>query len=45
MIHLTPGQVDEMLAGGARWAVDKGFGSKEDLAYIEEQGTIAAADP
>jgi tRNA-splicing ligase RtcB (3'-phosphate/5'-hydroxy nucleic acid ligase) len=45
MIHLTPGQVDEMLAGGARWAVDKGFGSKEDLAYIEEQGTLTAADP
>jgi tRNA-splicing ligase RtcB len=34
-----------MLAGGARWAVGKGYGSKEDLAYIEEQGTIPAADP
>lgn len=45
LIHLTPGQIDEMLAGGARWAVARGFGSKEDLAYIEEQGTIAEADP
>lgn len=45
LIRLTPGQIDEMLAGGARWAVARGFGSKEDLAYIEEQGTIAEADP
>jgi len=45
LINLTPGQIDEMLAGGARWAVKRGYGSEEDLAYIEEQGMIAGADP
>ncbi|OGW34955.1 MAG: RNA-splicing ligase RtcB [Nitrospirae bacterium GWC2_56_14] len=45
LINLTSGQIDEMLAGGARWAVKRGYGSEEDLAYIEEQGMIAGADP
>ncbi len=45
LIHLTAGQVDEMLAGGAQWAVARGFGVPDDLAYIEEQGMITAADP
>jgi len=45
LIRLAPKQIDEMLAQGARWAVDRGFGSQDELAYIEEQGAIAAADP
>ncbi|HEX9137244.1 MAG TPA: RtcB family protein, partial [Nitrospirota bacterium] len=36
LIKLTPGQIDEMLLGGAEWALRKGYGVKEDLAYIEE---------
>ena len=30
---------------GARWAVEKGFGSDRDLEYIEERGCIDGADP
>jgi tRNA-splicing ligase RtcB len=34
-----------MLAGGAAWAVEKGFGTKEDLAFIEEGGFAKGAIP
>jgi tRNA-splicing ligase RtcB len=30
---------------GARWAVEKGFGTAEDLGHIEEQGCIEGGDP
>ena len=30
---------------GARWAVEKGFGSQHDLDHIEENGCIQGADP
>ena len=30
---------------GARWAVDRDFGSKSDLDHIEENGCIPGADP
>jgi len=44
-IHLNSQQMDAMLRGGARWAVDKGFGTEQDLHYIEEKGCMAGADP
>ena len=34
-----------VLKKGARWAIEKGFGSAEDLDHIEEQGCIEGADP
>ena len=34
-----------VLKKGAKWAVEKGFGTAEDLAHIEEQGCIEGADP
>ncbi len=34
-----------VLKKGARWAVEKGFGSAEDLDHIEEKGCIEGADP
>ena len=30
---------------GARWAVEKGFGTERDLEHIEERGCINGADP
>ena len=45
LIKLTPGQIDEMLTGGAVWAVKKGYGLKDDLDYIEEQGRVEGAAP
>jgi len=45
LIKLSPGQIDEMLLGGAVWAINKGFGLKDDLEYIEEHGRVEGADP
>ncbi len=35
----------EILLKGARWAVEKGFGTEEDLECTEENGQIPGADP
>ncbi|HQR59096.1 MAG TPA: RtcB family protein, partial [Azonexus sp.] len=44
-IRLDARGMEAMLKGGARWAVQAGYGSAADLAYIEEQGRVAGADP
>jgi tRNA-splicing ligase RtcB len=44
-ITLSTSQLDNMLAGGAVWAVEKGFGTKEDLDFIEEGGFAKGAIP
>jgi tRNA-splicing ligase RtcB len=44
-LHLSMKEVDDMLAGGAVWAVDRGLGSKSDLMRIEEQGLMKGANP
>jgi len=44
-IRLRHGEIDEVLAKGARWAVEKGYGRHEDLETTEEQGEMAGADP
>jgi tRNA-splicing ligase RtcB len=45
LIKLSSAQLDEMLEGGAVWAVKKGYGNKNDLEYIEEHGKVDGADP
>ena len=44
-LRLGPTEMDDMLAGGARWAVEAGYGTTEDLTYIEEQGCMPGAKP
>lgn len=44
-IKLNTQQLDEVLLGGAQWAVEKGYGRKEDLEYIEEHGKMPNANP
>ena len=44
-IRLTPERLDEVLVGGAVWAVEKGYGIQEDLEHIEENGRLPGADP
>lgn len=34
-----------VLKKGAKWAVERGFGTAEDLGHIEEQGCIEGSDP
>ncbi len=45
LIHLTDRELDNMLAGGAAWAVSRGYGTAADLERIEEQGCMADARP
>ncbi len=44
-IRLNQQQIDDVLTGGAGWAVSMGYGRKEDLLYIEEGGVMDGADP
>ena len=44
-IRLKGAELDDVLTGGAVWAVDKGYGRKEDLEYVEENGRMEGADP
>jgi tRNA-splicing ligase RtcB len=43
-IILNDIEMDGMLEGGAKWAVQKGYGSKEDLLRVEEGGCVAGAE-
>jgi tRNA-splicing ligase RtcB len=44
-IALDDAEMTAMLAGGARWAIERGHGRREDLERIEEHGCMAGADP
>jgi len=44
-LSLTPAQLDDVLVGGARWAVDKGYGNAEELEFVEERGRVEDAVP
>src|SRR5215831_4521895 len=44
-LRLATPEMDAMLAGGARWAVERGYGRSEDLERIEERGVMSGADP
>ena len=44
-ITLDAMEMEAMLAGGARWAVERGWGETRDLERIEETGTMAGAEP
>ena len=42
-LELVPAEMDAMLKGGARWAVERGYGSTDDLQRVEENGVAAGA--
>jgi tRNA-splicing ligase RtcB (3'-phosphate/5'-hydroxy nucleic acid ligase) len=42
-IHLDERELDAMLEGGARWAVQSGYGTQVDLDRVEEHGCMAGA--
>jgi tRNA-splicing ligase RtcB len=44
-VRLPDDDFDAVLAEGAGWAVRRGWGEPDDLAVIEEQGTMPGADP
>jgi len=38
-------ELDEVLVGGAQWAVANGYGIDDDWKHIEEEGKMAGANP
>jgi tRNA-splicing ligase RtcB len=44
-LRLSSGDLRAVLRDGARWAVERGYGSADDLTHIEEGGTLPNADP
>lgn len=44
-ISLDRGELKRVCTEGASWAVNKGFGLKEDLSAIEDEGKVEGADP
>ncbi|MEK7303956.1 MAG: RtcB family protein [Pseudomonadota bacterium] len=44
-IRLNATEMDAMLAGGARWAVERGYGTVNDLERTEEHGQMPHAKP
>jgi tRNA-splicing ligase RtcB len=44
-IRLDAAGMDAMLSGGARWAIENGWGEERDLDRIEEGGTMRDAEP
>jgi tRNA-splicing ligase RtcB len=43
-LRLAGGEMDAMLAGGAAWAVERGYGHAGDLERIEEHGHMRGAE-
>ncbi len=44
-IRLSEREIDELLVKGAKYTLEKGYGTEEDLEFTEERGCIAGADP
>ncbi|MGI0010003.1 MAG: RtcB family protein, partial [Nitrosopumilaceae archaeon] len=44
-IKLNFSQLDEVLVKGVQWAIDNGYGTKDDAEVCEENGQIKNADP
>jgi tRNA-splicing ligase RtcB len=42
---LSDSELDEIMKKGVNWAVEKGFGTKEDIEKVEDNGCIKGADP
>ena len=44
-LKLGPDELDRLMLGGARWAVEHGYGQAADLEFIEESGCVRGAEP
>jgi tRNA-splicing ligase RtcB (3'-phosphate/5'-hydroxy nucleic acid ligase) len=44
-LSLNQKEMDAMLRGGAKWAVERGYGTREDLARVEENGCMSGSRP
>jgi tRNA-splicing ligase RtcB len=44
-VRLTRQEIDEVLSGGSRWAVSRGYATEEDVESTESRGKLPGADP
>jgi len=44
-IKLNEQNINKVLVRGAKFAVDRGYGTEDDLEYTEENGAVPGADP
>lgn len=44
-LRLSKPELEAVLREGAGWAVERGYGTEDDLAVLEEGGVMAGADP
>jgi tRNA-splicing ligase RtcB len=44
-LHVSDQQLTEAFLSGAKWAVEQGYGVRDDLACCEENGSMKGADP
>ena len=44
-IRVSAQEERKILTNGAGWAVSRGYGTKEDIEYTEERGSMKGADP
>jgi tRNA-splicing ligase RtcB len=44
-IKLKAGELEQVMADGARWAVKRGYGTEADLEHTEEYGCLEGAHP
>ena len=44
-VKASMADIDDMLLGGAQWAVEQGYGTRADLANVEENGKMPGAEP
>ncbi len=44
-LHVSDSELTEAFVAGAKWAVEQGYGSEEDLEHCEENGCLKGADP
>ncbi|MDD1723927.1 MAG: RtcB family protein [Methanospirillum sp.] len=44
-IRLSKEQLNSMMTEGSAWAVEEGYGNRQDLVHCEEGGSMKGADP
>ena len=43
-IKLSTPEIEQVMLGGAQWALKQGYGTAEDLEYVEEHGCVKGAN-
>lgn len=44
-LRLDQKEIDQVLLKGAQYVIDRGYGTEDDLEYIEENGQVKGSDP